>query len=292
MAKTITARRLLKYPMIQLSKLPFVPTKCLGSPPLCHCASTASRPRSPFVILNLKTSATEQDIKNAFRKLAKKYHPDLNPNLSPAVSQSKMTEIIQAYSQLMDDDFLGAKFGDGRVALACEMFTLEELKMDRIHNVYSIRVLFHNENEEVDGNSTDEDAYSTSRISGSGASEDSDVNDVSTQTITQIVAHPEDSVSDLKRFVQEKNEESWGLTERRMDRDQIRTGWELICQDRRAELSESSRADSNLTRIKLNGEEGQKEEQEQLVMSYHLFLHSYRIRHGDLIHAVVRRYDT
>ena len=203
-----------------------------------------------------------------------------------------MTEIIQAYSQLMDDDFLGAKFGDGRVALACEMFTLDELKMDRMHNVYSIRVLFQNENEEVDGNSTGEDAYSTSRISGSGASEESDVNDVSTQTITQIVAHPEDSVSDLKRFVQEKNEENWGLMERRMDRDQIRTGWELVCQDRRAELSESSRADSNLTKIKLNGKEGQKEEQEQLVMSYHLFLHSYRIRHGDLIHAVVRRYDT
>jgi|AntRauTorckE5430_2_1112549.scaffolds.fasta_scaffold36060_2 hypothetical protein len=37
----ITARRLLKYP-IQLSKLPFVPTKCLVSPPFYHCASTAS----------------------------------------------------------------------------------------------------------------------------------------------------------------------------------------------------------------------------------------------------------
>jgi len=90
-----------------------------------------------------------------------------------------MIEIIQAYSQLMDDDFIRAKFGDERVALPCEMFTLDELKLDRMHNVYSIRVLFENENEEVDGNSTD--AYSkTSRISGSGASEESDVNDVNT----------------------------------------------------------------------------------------------------------------
>ena len=77
------------------------------------------------------------------------------------------------------------------------------------------------------------------------------------------MAYPkDDSVSALKRFVQEKNEESWGVMERRMDRDQIRSGWELICQDRRAEQSESSRADSNLTRIKLNGDEGQKKEQE------------------------------
>jgi len=64
----ITARRLLKYP-IQLSKLPFVPTKCLGSPPFYHCASTASRSKSPFIILVLMTSVTEQDIKAAFRKV-------------------------------------------------------------------------------------------------------------------------------------------------------------------------------------------------------------------------------
>jgi hypothetical protein len=35
--------------------------------------------------------------------------------------------------------------------------------------------------------------------------------------------------------------------------------------------------------------EAQKDQDEDhLVMSYHLFVHSYRIRHGDVIHANVR----
>jgi curved DNA-binding protein CbpA len=31
-------------------------------------------------MLGLKTDASEKDIKQAYFKLAKKYHPDLNPN--------------------------------------------------------------------------------------------------------------------------------------------------------------------------------------------------------------------
>ena len=189
----------------------------------------------------------------------------------------------------MDDDFLGAKVGDGRVALACEMFTLDELRTDRMHNVYSIRVLF--ESEEADGDSAD--AYSQSGMKEDqryiGTIKEPDSYHVSTQTIINIVTHPEDSVSDLKRVIQEKYEDSWGLMERRKDRDQIRTGWELICHDRRREESENSRTNSKQKRIKVTAK---REDEEQSVMSYHLFVHSYRIRHGDLIHAVVRKYDS
>merc|ERR1711862_167514 len=49
------------------------------------------RRRSPYSVLQIKTSATEKEIKESFRNLAKKYHPDLNPNKS-IDEPNRMTE--------------------------------------------------------------------------------------------------------------------------------------------------------------------------------------------------------
>ena len=204
------------------------------------------------------------------KKLAKVYHPDLNPNLPALISKNKMAEIIQAYEQLLDDDFLGVKVGDGRVALACEMFTLEELRMDSLHDVYSIRILF--EGQKRVQSSNDEDI---------GAIRSNFEKSVSKEAMLEIVSHPEDSVSDLKRMIQDRFEEEWNLHGRRMDRDRIRTGWELICLDQRKRMKQDNNSDDELSCC---GDYS-------LVMSYHLFVHSYDIQHGDIIHAVVRKYS-
>ncbi len=50
-------------------------------------------------ILNLHNSATDKEIKSAFRKLALQYHPDRNPS---EVSQLKFIEICKAYEALMN----------------------------------------------------------------------------------------------------------------------------------------------------------------------------------------------
>jgi hypothetical protein len=50
-----------------------------------------------YSILGLSSDAGEQDIKNAYRRLAKKYHPDLNHN---ADSESDFIEINEAYEFL------------------------------------------------------------------------------------------------------------------------------------------------------------------------------------------------
>ena len=48
----------------------------------------------PFQVLGISSSASEDEIKQAYRKLAKKYHPDLNPG--DANAEAKMKEIINS----------------------------------------------------------------------------------------------------------------------------------------------------------------------------------------------------
>jgi DnaJ-class molecular chaperone len=52
--------------------------------------------------LGLKRSASDKDIKQAYRRLARKYHPDVNPNDTSA--EAKFKEINAAYEVLSDSD--------------------------------------------------------------------------------------------------------------------------------------------------------------------------------------------
>ncbi|TXH11407.1 MAG: hypothetical protein E6R04_02155 [Spirochaetes bacterium] len=53
-----------------------------------------------YEILGVARDADEATIKSAFRELAKKYHPDLNPG--DAEAEAKMKEVNEAYSTLSD----------------------------------------------------------------------------------------------------------------------------------------------------------------------------------------------
>jgi DnaJ-class molecular chaperone len=54
-----------------------------------------------YKILGVSPVATPNEIKKAYRKLAKKYHPDVNPDNKEA--ESKFREITQAYDILSDE---------------------------------------------------------------------------------------------------------------------------------------------------------------------------------------------
>ena len=55
-----------------------------------------------FKILGISRNATDIEIKSAFRKLARKFHPDLNPHDEKADSEFKA--INEAYEILSDKE--------------------------------------------------------------------------------------------------------------------------------------------------------------------------------------------
>ncbi|MCB8838933.1 DnaJ C-terminal domain-containing protein [Aurantimonas sp. VKM B-3413] len=68
--------------------------------------------RDPYSVLGVSKSASEKEIKAAFRKLAKKYHPDANSN-DPGAS-ARFNEANQAYEILGEKD-KRAQFDRGEI---------------------------------------------------------------------------------------------------------------------------------------------------------------------------------
>ena len=58
--------------------------------------------RDYYEVLGVGRNADEKEIKRAYRKLAKQYHPDMNPG--DAKAEQKFKEITEAYNVLSDTE--------------------------------------------------------------------------------------------------------------------------------------------------------------------------------------------
>lgn len=61
----------------------------------------------PYKVLGVTPNASQEEIKKAYRQMAKKYHPDLHPNDPNA--NSRMNEINEAYDMLTNPEKYAAK---------------------------------------------------------------------------------------------------------------------------------------------------------------------------------------
>lgn len=66
---------------------------------------------NPYQILGVSPDASDEEIKKAYRALAKKYHPDLNPGDKAAAQ--KMQEINAAYEQIKNPEKAAPNTGSG-----------------------------------------------------------------------------------------------------------------------------------------------------------------------------------
>ena len=61
--------------------------------------------QDPYKVLGVPTTAADEEVKRAYRQLAKRYHPDANPG--DASAERRMKEVNAAYDQIMNKTAAG-----------------------------------------------------------------------------------------------------------------------------------------------------------------------------------------
>lgn len=101
----------------------------------------------PYELLEIEFGASDKEIKAAYRKMARKHHPDLNPG--DALAANRFIQINKAYECLIDPKFKEncAKFGNPeghssfQVGIALPTFLLEKENSQLILSIFFLMLL-------------------------------------------------------------------------------------------------------------------------------------------------------
>lgn len=68
--------------------------------------------RDPYEVLGVPRGASDEEVKKAYRKLSRKYHPDANiNNPNKDAAEEKFKEVQQAYKTIMDGGSSSSSYG-------------------------------------------------------------------------------------------------------------------------------------------------------------------------------------
>ena len=87
--------------------------------------------RDYYEVLGVDKSADEKTIKKAYRKLARKYHPDV---CDEPDAEEKFKEVSEAYAVLSDDEKRQRYDQYGHAGM--DGFTAEDLSSKRFRHIY------------------------------------------------------------------------------------------------------------------------------------------------------------
>jgi DnaJ-class molecular chaperone len=81
-------------------------------PPFFHCSQDDEAVKDPYLVLGVARTASDDQIKKAYRALARELHPDLNPG--DAKAESRFKDISAAYD-FLSDSTKRAQFDAGEI---------------------------------------------------------------------------------------------------------------------------------------------------------------------------------
>ena len=88
--------------------------------------------RDYYEVLGVSRTASEQEIKSAYRRLAVQHHPDKNPN--DASAEEKFKEAAEAYGVLQDPEQRRRydRFGHAGVSAGDQQYSVWFIEDDRV----------------------------------------------------------------------------------------------------------------------------------------------------------------
>lgn len=215
--------------------------------------SLAAARRSPYVVLGVDRDAGAAEVKRAFRERAKDLHPDTRSRgVDGAAADAALGEVLAAYAALSD----GAFGTSNLVAASCEIFTIDELRADAYHDVFDVALSLPATL--LGGGGPPAGAPSAPPAPEPPIAITIDAVAPGRAVVT-LACSPLDAIADVKRALESRCAGEWNLAGRRIDREGLFTGWELVANE--------------------------------APLSNHFFLEDYGLRRGDTLHAVVRRRD-